>query len=234
MTAANSNIARAIFQHIAGGQSPAPADLAYYTDQLDGGWAPDWVAELVEGSTFVQNVVNPIIREYQAAFGRVPDQAGLSFWIGQIAPNGPTGALNPAVLANLNAIFAGSAEFTARYGATLSPTTVVTSANGSALVNAMYDNVLLRHADQAGLDFWLGAHNTVSQLLQAFAQSPEFASTASAAVIAFQNAEALGTTPVSGSLFSPDMPMTYDPMMYDYTVEQVGVHGAGVASPALA
>ena len=94
------------------------------------------------------------------------------------------------------------------------------------------DNYLLNL--KTGLNFWLNAHDTVSQLLQAFAQSAEFVSTAAKAIIAYQNAEAVGMAPISGSLFSPDPVMTYSPYDYGYYggAERIAPETLDAAVPA--
>ena len=74
---------------------------------------------------------------YQAAFNRTPDQGGLINWIGQL-DNGT------AIVSVANA-FINSAEFVKAYGNNLS---------NSALVNALYANVLDRAPDASGAAFW--------------------------------------------------------------------------------
>ena len=87
---------------------------------------------------FTTTYVDPIIREYQAAFGRVPDQAGVAYWVNVVAAN-------PSLLTVLNTTFASSSEFMTRYG-----TTSATQVADNAIVNALYTNVLGRAPDAAG------------------------------------------------------------------------------------
>ncbi len=179
------------------GTAPNSADLALYNSQLNA-TPPATVASIqaeIENSAYTQNFVNPVIREYQAAFGRVPDQAGLQFWTGIVAAN-------PSALANLNTIFANSNEFLARYGAT------ATTPSSVALVTALYTNVLGRPPEPAGLAYWASQPLNASQLLQAFAQSAEFISDTSSYITNYQNLEVAGTEPTSGSLFSVPSPTT--------------------------
>jgi hypothetical protein len=79
-------------------------------------------------------------RLYGAALGRAPDPIGLGQWT-QVLEAGATNLCNAA------AGFAGSAEFAARYGA---PT-------DAGFVTLLYQNVLGRAPDAAGLNFWTGA-----------------------------------------------------------------------------
>ena len=101
-----------------------------------------------------------VLRLYQAALGRAPDQAGLHQWIGNLQAGAP--------LSSLAAGFVGSAEFTARYGAGLSTTGFVT---------ALYQNALGRAPDAAGLASWTSQINsgqiTQAQALVGFSESAE-------------------------------------------------------------
>src|SRR4051812_24330835 len=72
-----------------------------------GGTAPaQLLAELVSSAPS-RGVVFPVVRLYEAYFGRGPDTAGLRFWVDLIRHGTPT--------ANVSDAFAGSPEFTARY-----------------------------------------------------------------------------------------------------------------------
>lgn len=78
-------------------------------------------------------------RLYQAAFDRVPDAAGLGYWISLL-----DGGMSLATAANG---FVSSAEFHDKYGANL---------GNAALVNQLYKNVLHRPGDLPGVAYWLG------------------------------------------------------------------------------
>ena len=98
-------------------------------------------------------------RLYQAALNRTPDQGGLINWIGQL----DSGA---SIVSVANA-FINSAEFVKSYGNNLS---------NSALVNALYANVLHRAPDASGAAFWLAAlQNSASraEVLVNFSESAE-------------------------------------------------------------
>lgn len=100
-----------------------------------------------------------VYRLYQAAFNRVPDKAGLGFWMSAMDAG--------KSLADVASGFVGSDEFHKLYGN--NPTNV-------DLVNAMYQNVLHRAPEKAGLDFWVGAMasgETPAQLLASFSESTE-------------------------------------------------------------
>lgn len=98
-------------------------------------------------------------RLYQAAFDRTPDTAGLSNWITQLDQG--------ASLITIANAFMNSAEFAAIYGANLSNT---------ALVNALYSNVLGRAGEAAGQAYWINALNngtSRAQVLASFSESNE-------------------------------------------------------------
>lgn len=98
-------------------------------------------------------------RLYQAAFDRTPDTAGLSNWITQLDQG--------ASLVMIANAFMNSPEFAATYGANLSNT---------ALVNALYSNVLGRAGEAAGQAYWINALNSGTsraQVLASFSESNE-------------------------------------------------------------
>jgi hypothetical protein len=97
-------------------------------------------------------------RLYQAAFNRVPDDAGLGFWIA---------AMDRGMrLIDVAGQFVVSNEFTDRYG----------KLDSGAFLTTVYQNVLHRAPDGAGLDFWLNAMNSGAsraEVLAQFSESPE-------------------------------------------------------------
>ena len=129
-------------------------------------------------TVFVENPNNAnIARLYSAAFDRAPDTAGLSFWE-DVYTNGVSAAaksqgyyvaLAETAVGSQNSIadgFMASSEFQSRYG-------ILTD---TGFVTAMYENVLGRAPDQAGLNFWLGqlaGGETRAIVLVGFAESPE-------------------------------------------------------------
>lgn len=98
-------------------------------------------------------------RLYQAAFDRAPDTAGLGFWINALD--------HGAALNDVAQGFVASAEFSSKYG----------SLDDLGFVNQLYQNVLHRAGEQAGVTYWdghLAAHDlTRAQVLAFFSESPE-------------------------------------------------------------
>ena len=118
-------------------------------------------------------------RLYQAAFARTPDTKGLAHNVA-LMDDGLT-------LKSLSAGFIGSAEFVQRYGETTSDV---------SFVNALYQNVLGRNADEAGLKGWIDrlANGSWSRpdVLIGFSESAE-------------NKELVGSTIASGIWLGPDV-----------------------------
>ena len=152
--------------------------------------SPTQVVAAIEAEAYTQNTVNPVIREYQAAFGRVPDQGGAGYWTQQFG----TGH---ASLDQISLIFASSREFSNLYGGA-GPNTPA----NTTLVTAFYQNVLQRAPDAGGLAYWVGTGLPAKTLLELFAQSTEFINDTNQPIINFQNLEAAGTPVTTGSLFA--------------------------------
>jgi hypothetical protein len=97
---------------------------------------------------------------YQAALGRMPDQSGFDYWTNQAE----TKNYSSLDLAN---IFSKTGEFTDRFG---------TNPTNTAYVLKLYDNVLGRAPDPAGLNYWVGrldAGTSKEQVLSSFALGDE-------------------------------------------------------------
>ena len=165
-------------------QGPTAAQTALYAGQLNSGWALSQIAQEITQEPFTLNVVDPVIREYEAAFGHAPDQAGLAFWVNVAATTG---------LGGLSAAFANSQEFFNLWGVNAdAPAT-------TSLVEALYQNVLGHPGDAAGVAYWSSQNLDAAQLLQVFAQSPEFVADTQAAVAAFQHGEIISSLSPYGS-----------------------------------
>jgi hypothetical protein len=99
-------------------------------------------------------------RIYKAAFDRVPDSAGLGFWIASMDRG--------ASLASVAKEFVDSKEFIDMYG---------TAPTNTELVGKFYEHVLHRPAEPAGLAFWVGVLDrhaaSVSDVLASISESHE-------------------------------------------------------------
>lgn len=150
----------------------------------------DFVANELAGWLEAANYVTPIIRLYQAAFGRVPDQDGLHYWTNCLRDGSAT-------LEQIADGFVASREFQLAYGSD----TVATP----TLLTALYKNVLDRVPDDSGMQYWLHSGANASTLLEGFARSSEFISNTDSAARAFLAAAGSGTQDFSGSLFQADL-----------------------------
>jgi hypothetical protein len=103
-----------------------------------------------------------VYRLYAASLARTPDGAGLRYWDGQIASD----ALSGRALAQA---FADSREFAENF---------LEDPSDEGFVEALYDKVLGRDAEERGRAFWLGRLDdpgvTRGDMLKAFADSQEF------------------------------------------------------------
>ncbi|MFZ6653669.1 DUF4214 domain-containing protein [Undibacterium sp. TJN19] len=170
MAKTNKEFVTGLFQ-VLWDRQPDQATVDLYAARLDSGLltragveysfltAPDY-----------STVAEQISRLYLAAFNRIPDYDGFLFWMG-VHRNG--GATN-----QIAQVFAQSQEFVSKYGADLS---------NAQFLDLIYQNVLGRNADAAGRDYWvqqMEAGMPRGEILNQFAQSPEFQSTAATKVYA--------------------------------------------------
>src|ERR1700730_1628111 len=84
---------------------------------------------------------------YIGYFNRAPDAAGLNFWVNALT--------NGASLVNVANAFANSAEAQAAYPFLVTPNVT----DPTSFVTQVYQNVLNRAPDAAGLAFWVGQLN---------------------------------------------------------------------------
>jgi hypothetical protein len=137
-----------------------PDGIAYWTAQLaSGALSRDRVIEAFFSSAEFQGRIAPVARLYFAYFLRIPDYGGLDFWTGFFASNS---------LDAVSDFFSRSPEFAARYGALDNP----------QFVTLVYQNVLGRAPDAAGLAFWTGqlasGAMTRGQVMLGFSESAEY------------------------------------------------------------
>ena len=100
-----------------------------------------------------------VYRLYQAAFARIPDNAGFRFW----AALSDRTQMSAVALSDQ---FLAAPEFSQKYG----------NPDNNGFATAMYMNVLGRTPDPAGLSFWVDQLNKGTprdQLLVSFANSAE-------------------------------------------------------------
>jgi hypothetical protein len=97
---------------------------------------------------FLANSQNSQVAElYAAAFGRQPDLSGLEYWENQLG----SGYALDRIAGN----FVSSDEFKAKFAAAAAPSDLG-GVNDQAFITALYQNVLHRTPDAAGLNYWIG------------------------------------------------------------------------------
>jgi S-layer protein len=166
----------------------------------------------IEALPEVAAFVEPVIRLYQGAFGRVPDTSG---------------GLSSGFAVNVNALRSGvsvpalaeaftvSPEFLAIYGS---------NAVTPALISAYYQHILGRSATTAEINAWSSAHLDAAQILVGVTQSAEYTAESLAAVKNFETALLNGGHPtgtLQGNLPPPPPPVE----THTLTVGQDTVHG---------
>jgi len=108
----------------------------------------------------LDDVIDPVIRLYTGILGRSADADGAEYWVEKNAAGYD--------LANLAESFVYSAEFQDKVGD-------MTTKN---VVNALYENVLGRSADQAGYDYWVeqvdSGRVTIGKMALSFTESDEY------------------------------------------------------------
>jgi hypothetical protein len=107
----------------------------------------------------INNNASQAYRLYKAALDRVPDDGGLTYWIGQLDSG--------AEIHNVASGFVNSTEFRNNfYG----------DGSNTAFVTALYNNVLDRNPDAGGYAFWndvLSNGSSRESTLVGFSESPE-------------------------------------------------------------
>jgi hypothetical protein len=138
-----------------------PAGITGWTDLITGGaYSRLQVIDAFLSSAEFSGFVAPVVRLYFATFLRVPDYEGLAFNAG-LVKNGTI------TLTQLADFFTASPEFAATYG----------SLNNTQFVTLLYNNVLGRAPDAAGLNGWvslLTSGYTRGQVLLGFSDSVEY------------------------------------------------------------
>ncbi len=180
-------------------------NILYENSTLAAANAPAWVAlsNNLSNSTVSQlavsiaaspeiTIVEEVTRLYLGVLGRTPDAAGLAYWTNWVETGmkASTIALGASAVpaaswAALTGYFAGSTEFTAKYA----------NISGAAYVDLLYENVLNRAPDAAGLAFWTNALATgaasTGTLISSFVNSVEFVTDSSPVIAAALEANAV-------------------------------------------
>ena len=143
------------------GREGEPAGVQYWGTQVQSN--AQTRAQVVTGffnSSEFQGDVAPVVRLYLGTFLRIPDYAGVTYWVSQKKSGAQT-------LPQIARFFATSAEFVSRYGAL----------SNSAFVTQLYQNILGRAPSASENAYWTGQLTsnamTRGQVLLAFTDSAE-------------------------------------------------------------
>ena len=155
---ADSNYVQLVFQGFLRRPADAGALSAFGSALTAGTITHASLVNTLLTSTEFNTFVAPVSRLYMAAFRRVPDAGGLDNWVAYVRAGNPLQSAADA--------FAASSEFELTYG----------SLDDTQYVTLLYENVLGREPDPAGLHDWvvqLGAGMTRGQVLVGFSESQE-------------------------------------------------------------
>ncbi len=135
--------------------------IAYWAGQIDSGaLSRGQLIETFFSSPEFQGTIAPVARLYFAYFLRIPDFAGLQFWIENYRTT--------KNLDGISAYFERSSEFASRYGAL----------DNGQFVDLVYQNLLGRAPDPGGRAFWTGeldsGSRTRGQVMLWFSESNEY------------------------------------------------------------
>lgn len=113
-----------------------------------------------ESVEFHNNVASEIGRLYLSVFDRLADKAGIQYWIGEYE--------NGMKVVDIAGCFVNSAEFISTYGQSI---------DNRQYIELLYENVLYRNSDEAGMAYWLNEMNRGflrEDVLLSFSNSSEF------------------------------------------------------------
>lgn len=141
------------------GRSPDPGGLAFWSNEIRNGLAPEGFVEQLLLSTEFGGTVAPVVRLYDSVFGRLPDETGLRFWVNEFR-GGDT-------LERLTQRFIAGAEFDQ----------LADAATTDEVVTAVYRRSLGRAPDAGGLAFWIDSVDsgrfTLERFIVAVSESDE-------------------------------------------------------------
>lgn len=161
--------------------------LSFWTQLLEQNQlSRESVAEAFISSDEFQDVVGSVARLYFGTFDRMPDQAGLSYWVNALRAG--------ASLTDIGKAFIESDEFVGLYG----------TQDGASFLGPLYNHILDREADLPGLLYWqtqLEAGVSKGQILTLFTNSPEYATNSLPEITAtLTSLGLLGTLPDQNTL----------------------------------
>jgi len=137
-----------------------------------------------------------VVRLYSGVFDRLPDNSGLEYWVADRVSHGHS-------IQEVAALFAGSDEFSARFGAE----------DNREFINLLYNNILNRDADEAGFAYWeqeIAQTGDRSGMVVSFINSDEYIENTEETVntvlstVRLENLSLVGTEDSGGMCVFPD------------------------------
>ncbi|MCM2264664.1 MAG: DUF4214 domain-containing protein [Desulfuromonadales bacterium] len=143
-------------------REPDVAGLNYWVGELDAGRrTPPQVVEAYLLSAEFGETIAPVARLYFAYFLRIPDYAGLMYWVGEYASGNRT-------LNDISNFFANSTEFQSTYS----------SLDNGQFVDLIYTNLFNRAPDPGGRAYWVSeldaGNRTRGEVMTFFSDSSEY------------------------------------------------------------
>lgn len=177
-------------------RDPSPEALDQLVSTVESGtWTLAEARASIINSAEAQLNVVAVIRLYQAAFGREPDQAGLAVNVDALR--------NGLKLEQLAEAFVVSPEFVARFGGSTQV--------DSQILRSIYQDILCRPGDTAELTHWQSSELTLAQILVGISESPEARAKTNSPINTFLEEAALGDQNFTGPLIcGPDETTTPD------------------------
>jgi hypothetical protein len=148
-------------------RSAGAAEVTYWAGKIADGTlnAAEVSASFLASAEF-QQAVDPVVRLYFTAFGRIPDAAGVHYW---------SGVASDVTAQEMGAAFARGDEFQQLYG----------KVSDEAFLDTLYQNAFKRAPDAAGKDYFLdqlAKGESRSDIVVAFSHSDEMTSAMGATV----------------------------------------------------
>jgi len=181
------------FQNSLGRAASQSDENSFFSVSQSGALTDAQIFSTISNSQEANLNADPVVRFYQAAFGRVPDQAGLDNATDYVRAFGASAA----TYQNLSNMFAQSQEFTNRFG--------TGTAVDAAYVQALYSTILGRQATANEINGYVSGaagYTTRGGVLYAISQSQEAIGISDTAVNGFLNNAAQGTASYSGTLYT--------------------------------
>jgi hypothetical protein len=185
--------------------APAPSNMAMQQATAQAQPAPANMAD--QYSAYRNNMLNQyaptdanfLKQQYLNTLGRAPDQSGMDYWTKQlqsgVSPQDVAKSITGSDEAQHVAGIRQAMNYSNNPASAATPQTGMLQSQATNQISGLYQNLLGRAPDQAGLDFWTKAAlggQSIADITNAFKSSPEY--------LAKQNTSVPAATGVLGSV----------------------------------